>query len=140
MTTITVSRTLIGTNGKALDDSVFQECSFFEALENNIPNTPDNVVFVADDAFPLETDLMKPYNRRNVTRKQTIFNYRLSRFRRISENAFSILVSKFRIFERPTPLILYKVNKIVLACYAIHNWLRKKVKPIYHQVLLITSY
>jgi len=115
----------VGANGKASDGGVFQESSFFEALENNTLNTPDDVVFVADDAFPLKTYLMKPYNRRNLTREQAIFNYRLSRARRISENAFGILVSKFRIFERPIPLIPHKVDKIVLACCAIHNWLRK---------------
>ncbi|VVC25644.1 Harbinger transposase-derived nuclease domain [Cinara cedri] len=96
---------------------------FFEAVENNTLNTPDDVVFVADVAFLIKTYLMKPYNRRNLTREQAIFNYRLSRARRISKYAFSILVSKFRIFERPIPLIPHKVNKIVLACCAIHNWL-----------------
>ncbi|XP_022167504.1 putative nuclease HARBI1 [Myzus persicae] len=50
----------VGANGKASDGGVFQESSFFEALENNTLNTPDDVVFVADDAFPLKTYLMKP--------------------------------------------------------------------------------
>lgn len=50
----------VGANGKASDSGVFQESCFFEALENNTLNTPDDVVFVADDAFPLETYLMKP--------------------------------------------------------------------------------
>lgn len=103
----------------------FKKVLFFEALENNTLNTPNDVVFVADDAFSLNTYLIKPYNRRNLTREQGIFNYRLSRVRRISENAFGILASKFRIFERPIPLIPHKVDKIFLACCAIHNWLRK---------------
>jgi len=94
-------------------------------LENNTLNTPEDAVFVVDDAFPLKTYLMKPYNRQNLTKKQAIFNYRLSRARRISENAFGIFVSKFRIFEKPIPLIPHKVDKIVLACCPIHNWLRK---------------
>ncbi|VVC30111.1 Harbinger transposase-derived nuclease domain [Cinara cedri] len=115
----------VGANGKASDGGLFQGSCFFEALENNILNTPDDVVFVIDDAFLLNTYLMKPYNRRNLTREQAIFNYRLSRAKRISENAFGILVSKFRIFERPIPLIAHKVDKIVFACCAIHNWLRK---------------
>lgn len=34
-------------------------------------------------------------------------------------------MSKFRIFEKPIPLIADKVDKIVLACCALHNWLRK---------------
>ncbi|VVC24152.1 Harbinger transposase-derived nuclease domain [Cinara cedri] len=110
---------------EASDGGVFQESSFFEVLENNTLNTSDDVVFIADDAFPLKTYLMKPYNRRNLTREQAILNYRLYRARRILENVFGILVSKFRIFERPIPLIPHKVDKIVFACCAIHNWLRK---------------
>ncbi|VVC42981.1 Harbinger transposase-derived nuclease domain, partial [Cinara cedri] len=77
-----------------------------------------------DDAFPLKKYLMRSYNRRNLTREQAIFNFRLSRTRRISENAFGILVSKFRIFERPIPFIPHKVDTFFLAC-AIHNWLQK---------------
>lgn len=117
--------TYIDVGAKASDGGVFRESSFFEALENNTLNTPKNAVTVAYEVFPLKTYLMKPYNRRNVIREQAIFNYRLSRARRISENAFGILVSKFRIFEKPIPLIADKVDTIVLACCAIHNWLRK---------------
>jgi len=105
-------------------------------LENN---TPEGAVIVADDAFSLKTYLIKPYNRRNLPREQAIFNYRLSRARRISENAFGILVGKFRIFEKPIPLIVDKVDKVVFVCCAIHNWLRKTSQAFYHQVLLITN-
>lgn len=95
------------------------------AIETNTLNIPPNGVIVGDDAFPLKTFLLKPYSRRNLTREEKIFNYRLSRARRISENAFGILVSKFRIFEKPIPLKPEKVDKVVLACCALHNWLRK---------------
>lgn len=95
----------VGGNGKASDAGVFRESSLFEALDNNTLNTLENAVIVADDAFPLKTYLLKPYSRRNLTREQVIFNYRLSRAKRISKNAFGILVSKFRIFEKQIPLI-----------------------------------
>lgn len=68
---------------------------------------------------------MKPYGESsNMTTAQKVFNYRLSRARRIVENAFGILVSRFRIFEKPLPFHPDKVIKIVKACCALHNWLR----------------
>lgn len=73
---------------------------------------------------------MKPYSRRNLTPAERIYNYRLSRARRVVENAFGILASKFRLFQKPISLKLETLDKVVLACCAIHNWL-KKTNPRY---------
>lgn len=58
-----------------------------------------------------------------------MFNYRLSRARRIVENAFGIMANKFRIFEKPIPFAPDKVDLIVKACCALHNWLRVSEAP-----------
>ena len=79
-------------------------------------------VVVADDAFPLRADVMKPYPQKNIGGIQRVFNYRLSRARRIVENAFGILSDVFRIFHRPTALSPEKATKLVLACCALHNF------------------
>ncbi|CAK1592763.1 unnamed protein product [Parnassius mnemosyne] len=61
-----------GTNGRVSDGGVLQNTKFFQKLQNkklNIPN-PENIegssrclpyVFIGDDAFPLRTDMIKPY-------------------------------------------------------------------------------
>lgn len=55
---------------------------------------PDNqtmapYVFVGDEAFPLKPYLLRPYPGRAVDSQQKrIYNYRLSRARRVVENAF----------------------------------------------------
>lgn len=68
--------------------------------------------------------MMKPYNKKNLTIEQRIFNYRLSRARRIVENAFGILASKWRIFRKPIISKVEIVETIVGACVCLHNWLR----------------
>ena len=65
--------------------------------------------------------MMKPYSKRHMTDPQRIFNYRLSRARRIVENAFGILAHRFKC-----PLTTLKqrpkmVASIVLACVCLHN-------------------
>lgn len=69
---------------------------------------------------------MKPYLRRNIlTKKQKIYNYRHCRARRIVENAFGILSSRFRVFRRPLRLLPSTVVKLVKAACSLHNWIRK---------------
>ncbi|CAB3244946.1 unnamed protein product [Arctia plantaginis] len=83
-------------------------------------------VFLGDSAFALNKNFMKPFPFKNINRTQRIFNYRLSRARRVVENAFGIL----RVLRRPLDLDLDNVDAVVLACCALHNFLRKRV-PTY---------
>ena len=84
--------------------------------------------FAADDAFPLQRDIIKPYPFRNLGVTKRIFNYRLSRARRVVENAFGILANRFRVFLSPILLSPEKVEAIILAACALHNFLRAR-KP-----------
>lgn len=78
---------------------------------------------VADDAFPIKPYIMKPFPMRDMTMAQRIFNYRLSRSRRIIENVFGICAARFRVLLKPMELKPEKVNKVVLAVCALHNFL-----------------
>ncbi|GBP85179.1 Protein ALP1-like [Eumeta japonica] len=115
----------VGTNGKPSDGGFYQVSNLAQALENNTLNLPDLSVVMADVAFPLKSYLMKPY-RTTPTRKGKIFNYRLSRARRIVENAFGILVTIFRFLMDAIDIMAPKnVDRITLVTYSLHNWLRK---------------
>ena len=79
-----------------------------------------------DDAFPLTAYIMKPYPLKNLSLEKCIFNYRLPRLRRISENAFGILANHWRVLRKPFLLEPEKVKTITLAVFTLHNWLRKE--------------
>lgn len=82
---------------------------------------------MADDAFPMGPHLLKPYGLSGgVSHSQRVFNYRLSRARRISENAFGILSNRFRIFLGKIDMAPESAQYIVLAAVTLHNILRCK--------------
>jgi hypothetical protein len=82
--------------------------------------------FVADEAFPLKINLMRPYLRRMLTNKICIFNYRLSRVRKSVECAFGILNAKFKIFEGPMCCKEETVNSVIKASVVLHNFIRTR--------------
>ena len=119
----------VESNGSMSDSTVFHNSSLFQALESGL--LPTGGVVVGDDAFALKKYLMKPYAGQLLDFEKKVFNYRLSRARRIVENAFGILVSRFRIFEKPIPLLPEKIDKVICAACALHNVLRSKSASTY---------
>lgn len=127
----------VGCNGRMSDGGVFAKCTLNAALQRSIANVPNprkisgieeplSFHIVADDAFPLRDDIMKPHKVRHLTQEQRIFNYRLSRARRVVENAFGILSNRFRLFLTTIALSPEKVEVLVLAACALHNYLLTK--------------
>ncbi len=97
----------VGCNWRISDGGVFDGYALQDALEKRTSNIPapaplpesDQLApycIVADEAFPLDY-LMKPYPNRRLSVEQCIFNYRLSRARRMVENAFGTLANRFRV-------------------------------------------
>ena len=131
-----------GTNGRNSDGGVISNTQFYERLSNGTLNLPEPkkvtkservlpYVFVGDEAFALRTDFLKPYRRDALTQETRIFNYRLSRARRIVENAFGILSARFQIFHKAINLKLENIDLIVLTCCVLHNFLRKTCPESY---------
>lgn len=67
--------------------------------------------------------MLRPYSRENLTDEQRIFNYRLSRARRVIENAFSILSARWQILLSTINLNPENSIAIVKALICLHNFI-----------------
>ena len=95
----------VGTNCRVNDGGVWNSCGFSNGIDNNqlslpsarcLPGGVQNIPFVliGGDAFALKKYMMKPYPQQNLTTERRVYNYRLGRARRISENLFGILANR----------------------------------------------
>jgi hypothetical protein len=127
----------IGQYGRCSDGGVFAASNFGDAFlrgrlelpadapfpHSSANSPPIPYVFVADEAFPLKSNLLKPYAGRTCTQEKTIFNYRLSRARRTVENAFGLLAHRWRIYRRAIQANPDSVVDYVKATVVLHNFL-----------------
>lgn len=125
----------IGSAGRESDGGIVQTQDFGRSIETEtlplplpkvLPgtNTCLPVVFVGDAAFPLSKNLLRPYPDINLSPEKIIFNYCLSRARRVNENTFGVMAVRWKIFRRSIVASLSTVDNIVKSCVVLHNWLR----------------
>jgi len=126
-----------GVNGRISDGGVIEKTLFYQMLRDNhlnipTPTAPQNsstalsFVFIGDEAFTLRKDFMKPFSQKELNHDRKIFNYTLSRARRVIENIFGILWARFRIFNSPINMNVGNIESVVIACCVLHNFLRKR--------------
>ncbi|KAF0703878.1 protein ANTAGONIST OF LIKE HETEROCHROMATIN PROTEIN 1-like [Aphis craccivora] len=93
----------IGSYGKESDSGIFNKCGISE---------------VTRTGFRLDRHMMRPYSKKESRKdyQKTVFNYRLSRARRTTENSFGLLSQVFRRF----------VDYLVLSACCLHNIFRDR--------------
>lgn len=128
----------VGCQGRISDGGVFKNCQLYKDMINGTLNLPPSsklpngdvpvpYVMLGDDAFGLSDNLMKPFSGLYLKGSvERVFNYRLSRARRVVENAFGILSSVFRVLQKPLLLKPEKSALVVMACVYLHNFLRQR--------------
>ncbi|KAH7940864.1 hypothetical protein HPB49_007107 [Dermacentor silvarum] len=128
----------VGAYGRQSDGGTLSASCFGKSLEKGLLGLPSPKqlpgtnsvaphVFVGDEAFQLRPDFLWPYSWRGQDECKRIFNYRLSRARRCVENAFGVMASRFRIFQRAINLQPQNADYVVMACCVLHNFLRDDV-------------
>ncbi len=82
---------------------------------------------IGDDAFAIGPRMMKPYAHRGQTHEEKIFNYRLSRARRVVENGFGILANRFQVsinvnnFPKYHTIQAPKHHTLLAWAFTLHN-------------------
>lgn len=149
----------IGEYGHRGDANVFDTSSLKTKLDGNELALPDPAVLpgiddtslkihpfiVADTAFPLSVNIMKPFSGAQLSHDQRVYNYRYSNFldsiykkftsrsraRRIIENVFCIFCAKWRLLLKPIETSIENANWIVRAIGVLHNFLIDESKGQY---------
>jgi len=128
----------VGAYGSECDSSIFKKSSLWMSIQEKTlelppakplpgsegPNIP--YFLIGDEAFGLNTNLLRPFGGKELSQKKRIFNYRLSRARRYVECSFGILTNKWRILHRPLNVNTDFAVSIVKACVVLHNFVRER--------------
>lgn len=127
----------VGAYGREGDSGIFQRSSFGRKIYNEEFNFPPPIelpqtkiilphVIIADKAFALHQNVMRSYPSKQAltNRQKSVYNYRHSRARRTSENAFGIMSSYFRIFYTPIMAKAKTVDSIIIVACILHNFMR----------------
>ena len=136
----------IGGKGSASDAQIYNASSLKEHIETGTAGFPSDAplpgdnrdvpyFIIGDEAFALCPTLMKPYHRRNMAREERIFKYRLSRARRVVENAFGIMSNRFQIFLTKMRHNPETVKLITKTCMVLHNIMRVRYPTAHSHVL-----
>ena len=128
----------IGAYGSSSDSNVFKNSTFGKLLESNKLNIPDPRV-LPSDAEGLSNAIcawrwrgvrlirarVTAISQQKVTFLKRIYNYRLSRARRIGECTFGILANKWSIFHRPIDVKPDFCDNNIKACCVLHDYVRE---------------
>ena len=123
---------VVGWPGSVHDARVFSNSAIFKKgndgklfpsdLSKEINGEEISPVILADPAYPLLSWLMKGfYAKGDLSRKERLFNYRLSRARMTVENTFGRWRDRFIRFGKRVHMEVQNIVIVVLASCILHN-------------------
>ncbi|KAH7977556.1 hypothetical protein HPB49_002343 [Dermacentor silvarum] len=115
--------------GRCHDAHVYGRSRLKTIVESDHFNSPVSVIegmpvlpiMLCDQAFTLTPHLMKPHANVPSGSKQAIFNYNLSKSRRIVENAFGRVKARFRFILKRMECKLSNAKLAIRASCTLHN-------------------
>lgn len=125
-----------GSPGRSNDSQIFEtsalrreieNCSLLTELKREIQGVDVPVHLIGDSAFRLSDKVMKPFPfNTSQSRAQKAFNYKLSKCRRVVENAFGHLKARFRRIGKGIDNHMKNTNVIIMAACVLHNFLNEQ--------------
>lgn len=92
--------------------------------------------YLCDAAYTHTRGFMAPYrgvrywlrdfHRRRAITKEEKFNHAHAKLRNVIERAYGVLKARFSILRLMAPFSIDTQRDIVIACFAVHNFIRKK--------------
>ena len=127
----------VGSPGSESDCGIYNDSPMFQGIQDEtiklpppepLPNDTEDTpyFFIGHDAFPLCQHMLNSFSTRYMDNDQLVFNYRLSRARRVVENLFGIMASRFRCLLRTLEVTPEKAVSITKACLTVHNLFRER--------------
>ncbi|XP_018400736.1 PREDICTED: putative nuclease HARBI1, partial [Cyphomyrmex costatus] len=108
----------IGYPGSVHDARVFKNSSLF----NDLREICGDSYYLGDSAYPCLLQVIVPYkDNGHLTRKQRIFNQKLSSCRIIVENTFAILKQRYRQLYHFKLRNIPRMVRVIHACCVLHN-------------------
>lgn len=126
----------VGSPGRCNDSAIFEKsslkeqllkCNLFKEKSRPISGVNVPIVLLGDSAFKLDEHLMKPFPFMiNQSSQEKEFNYRLSKCRRVVENAFGHLKARFRRVGKGLDNHMCNATAVIKACCVLHNFLNEE--------------
>ncbi|GKB64727.1 Myb/SANT-like domain, harbinger transposase-derived nuclease domain protein [Tanacetum coccineum] len=120
--------------GKAHDSRILSE-----AIRNQnapFPLPPPDKYYLCDATYAHTRGFMAPYRnvrywlgdfrRRRALNSKEKFNHSHEKLRNVVEHAYGVLKARFPILKRMAPFSLTTQRNITIACFALHNFIRKE--------------
>lgn len=131
----------VGSPGRCHDAFVYGRSDFCKLVESDFFKTPVSVIegttvapiILCDQAFPLTANLQKPFANAVTGSRERMFNYQLSRTRRIVENAFGRLKARFRYTSKRMECKIKTAKQAIRAACVLHNICETLKDPVEYQ-------
>lgn len=123
-----------GWEGVAHDSRILTEV--VSDADSGFPVPPPNKYYLCDAAYANTRGFLTPYRntrywladfrRQRALSKEEKFNHAHAQLRNVIERAYGVLKARFPILKHMAPYTFSTQRDIVIACFAVHNFIRMK--------------